>query len=163
MAAVSRLYNPFREAGDDSNNNNNNNKGNDPFAAFNFEINQSTDFPLTTPPKKAPTSTLVDPQSPDFDPFHIVVTPEQQQQQRSPNTKQPKSHHHSGSSGQLAPKLVVKLSTHEEVTSGMKMAMDDFDATSEVTIEGTVYVSILLQEGFIVLFVCLFVCLQCSI
>jgi ribosomal protein S12 len=41
----------------------------------------------------------------------------------------------------LKPKLVVKLSTREEVTSQIKMAFDEFDIASEITVEGTVYVS----------------------
>ena len=38
---------------------------------------------------------------------------------------------------------MVKLSTHEEVTSRVKMALDEFDVTSEITVEGTVYVSMI--------------------
>ena len=143
MAAVKNLYNPFRDenAGDSQGGDANNNDKSDPFAAFTFEINQTVDFPspdgLSTPVRTKHKKDAADPQSPDFDPFHVIVSPDGTTQQKegdaASTAHKPKA--------AITPKLVVKLSTHEEVTSKMKMDLDDFDATSEVTIEGTVYVS----------------------
>ena len=139
MASVANLYNPFRdEKAEKETNASHQPKGkSDPFAAFTFEINQTVDFPspdgLSTP-LRTKKKGAADPQSPDFDPFRVVVvSPDKPKEATAAAASKPKA--------AITPKLVVQLSTHEEVTSKMKMDLDDFDATSEVTIAGTVYVS----------------------
>jgi len=49
----------------------------------------------------------------------------------------------------LTPKLVVKLSTHEEVTSRVRMALDEVDSTAEISVEGTVFVSACTSVGIL--------------
>ena len=164
MAAVKNLYNPFREgnAAEDEEDVNNNRQlpGKPPKKAgsLNFAIHQTDAVPRTpatgangsivasviTPTTSSTRTKDTDPESPDFDPFHIAMTTTSS---ISKNNNAPTSQNGTESSkaklASITPKLAVQLSSHEEVVSKMKIKMnpDDFDATAEVTIEGTVYVS----------------------
>ena len=157
MAAVKRLYNPFREEADgdttiasttkgegsrstaDASTTNtttaNTNKHEDPFAGVAFHIPSETDYKAN---KDAQDDHSFDPYQSDFDPFHIsdaVAVTTNSALATPPPASAPKKVLKS-----LAPKLHISLSSHEEVTSVMKMPLDAFDTTTEVTIEGTIKV-----------------------
>lgn len=145
MAAVSKLYNPFRDekkakaAGSSPTKS----EQSDPFADFSFEIQPEDADVVDHVAVKDKTET--DPQHPEFDPFHIHVA-----EKKKKKKKKGKHSNNATTTGAtstaprpitITPKLVVRLSTQEEVTSRVKMAMDEFDVSSEITVEGTVYVS----------------------
>ena len=132
MTAVSKLYNPFRDEKDSES------KSEDPFGNFNFAIQPAADISLAN----ASSASENDPQHPDFDPFQIAdIT------RKGSNDTEKKSQDGVQVAAlapprAITPKLVVKLTTKEEVTSRVKMALDEFDVTSEITVEGTVMVSL---------------------
>ncbi|CAB9504999.1 expressed unknown protein [Seminavis robusta] len=145
MPAVDKLFNPFRDekkAREDAART----KQSDPFGAFNFSIQPAPEFPvspvLSQSSQQHETESQAErannPQNPDFDPFQ-VVSPDQVNKQVKPKKHVEEKTQHMTP---LAPKLVVKLSTREEVTSRVKMAIDEFDVTSEITVEGTVYAQV---------------------
>ena len=158
---MDKLYNPFREM----------KKGKeeakrtkqiDPFAGLNFVIQPPPEFAFFPNDNHDLSQDAIslsepktNPQHPEFDPFGIINSASTADTAKE---NAPKNKKHGVASGggkatltlaALAPKLVVKLTTHEEVTSKIKMAPDELDVTSDVHIEGTIYVSIVLgSEGF---------------
>ncbi len=52
-------------------------------------------------------------------------------------------------SSPLPPRIVVKLGIHEEVSSMAKSGLEHDDGTSDVSVEGTVYVSRIVDSGLV--------------
>ena len=102
---------------------------NHPFGPMNFN-DETPDFPVLSKSSqkavkegKRNPSTASKADDPDWDPFSVV----------SPEKMKPTQ--------ALPPKLNVRIATHEECTAQVKMALDEFDVTSEVSVEGAIYVS----------------------
>lgn len=145
---MGKLYNPFRDE-KKAKEEITRKRQIDPFAGLDFVIQPPLEFdplPKENNNQVAPSSVRkINAQHPEFDPFGVDVII------RSATTEIAKENAHRNkrlveTSGKpalapLAPKMVVKLTTHEEVTSRVKMALDELDVTSEVSVEGTVYVS----------------------
>jgi hypothetical protein len=150
VAAVEKLYNPFRDerkAKEEMARK----RSIDPFAGLSFVHEPPLEFDAFPKENKSQGATFreqkIKGQHVEFDPFSFRPSSSSKPaKENAPRNKPLVETSGKPALAALAPKMVVKLTSHEEVTSRVKMALDELDVTTEVSVEGTVYVSIRLKD-----------------